>query len=133
MFIYIDNGKYITAINKKLICFFSSSIARMIFDWKLWRKLTKLNPVTIISSDNEKEIPFFRNHLPCPRILKTIRRNKWFNPPAKTDGLILHRYAWIEKQWLRNSWNKNHIFFHTYTKVQNAVKKKSDRNMVDNI
>ena len=27
------------------------------------------------------EIQFFRNHLPCLRILKMIRRNKWFNPP----------------------------------------------------
>jgi len=32
MFIYFDNGKYITARNKKLIRFFFSSITRMIFD-----------------------------------------------------------------------------------------------------
>jgi hypothetical protein len=38
--------------------------------------------MTIISSDHENEIQFFRNHIPCPRILKLIRRNKWFNPPV---------------------------------------------------
>ena len=30
MFIWVDNGKYITAINKKCICFFFILITRMI-------------------------------------------------------------------------------------------------------
>ena len=53
-----------------------------IFFIKLWRKLTKLYPMTTISSVHKNEIQFFRNHLPCPWILIMIRRNKWFNPPA---------------------------------------------------
>ena len=38
--------------------------------------------MTKISSDHENEIQFFRNHLPCPKILKIIRQNKCFNPPV---------------------------------------------------
>jgi len=49
---------------------------------KLWRKLTKLYPMTIISSDHKNVIQFFKNHLPCPWILKIICRIKWFNPPG---------------------------------------------------
>ena len=46
------------------------SVQSEIFSIKLWRKLTKFYPMTIISSDHENEIKIFRNHLPCPRILK---------------------------------------------------------------
>ena len=49
MFIYIDNGKYITAINKKLTRFFFSSITRMIFDW-YWKT-------------NDTEIAFENNNI----------------------------------------------------------------------
>ena len=59
------------------------SVKSEIFSIKLWRKLTKFYPMTIISSYHKIEIQFFRNHISCPRILKLIRRNKWFNPPAK--------------------------------------------------
>ena len=37
--------------------------------------------MTIISSDHQNEIQFIRNHLPCPWLLKMIRRNILFNPP----------------------------------------------------
>jgi len=37
--------------------------------------------MTTISSDHKNEIQSFRNHLPCPWILKLIRRNKLFKPP----------------------------------------------------
>ena len=57
------------------------SIKSEIFSIKLWRKLTKFYPMTIISSYHENEIQFFRNHIHCSRILKLISRNKWFNPP----------------------------------------------------
>ena len=73
MFIQIDNDKYITAINKKLIRFFDQ------FDYTDdFRLIVKndMDTMTIISSDHENEIQFFRNHLSCPRILKMIRRNK---------------------------------------------------------
>ena len=36
------------------------------FSMKLWRNLTKLYPMTIISSDHNNEILFFRNHVPQP-------------------------------------------------------------------
>ena len=49
-----------------------------IFSVKLWRKLTKFYLMTIISSDHKNEIQFFKNDLPCPWILKMIRRKKWF-------------------------------------------------------
>ena len=39
--------------------------------------------MTIISSDHENEMQYFRNHLPCPRLLKMIRRIRLFNPPVK--------------------------------------------------
>ena len=29
-----------------------------------------------VASGNKTEIQVFRNHIPCPRILKLIRRNK---------------------------------------------------------
>ena len=58
------------------------SVKSEIFSIKLWRKLTKFYPMTIISADHENEIQFFQNHLPSPRILKMIRQNKWFNPPV---------------------------------------------------
>ena len=161
MFIWIENGKYITAINKKLIRFFFSSITQMIFDWywkaiwilktilkittfsgfsliylmifwiqyplsnfksnsvsinkknhiyikfsllnktlhsvkseifsiKLWRKPIISNDYNF--SDHENEIQFFRNHLLCPRILKMIRRNKLFNPPAQY--IYIFKYGW---------------------------------------
>ena len=45
--------------------------------------------MTIISSDHDNEIQFFRNNLPCQLILKMIRFNKWFNPP---DERIWFRY-----------------------------------------
>ena len=41
--------------------------------------------MTIISSEHKNTI--FRNHLTCPWILKMIRRNKFFNPPAKEESL----------------------------------------------
>ena len=44
-----------------------------IFSIKLWRKLTKLYPMAIISSDHKSEIQFFRDHLLCPWILKMIQ------------------------------------------------------------
>ena len=34
-----------------------------------------------VASGNKTEIKVFRNHIPCPRILKLIRRNEWFNSP----------------------------------------------------
>jgi len=37
--------------------------------------------MTIIS-DHKNEIQFFRNHLPCPWILKMIRQDKRFNLPV---------------------------------------------------
>ena len=37
---------------------------------------TILNPKTKVASGNKTEIQVFRNHIPCPRILKLIRRNK---------------------------------------------------------
>ena len=58
-----------------------------IFSIKLWGKMTKLYPMTIISSDHRNEIQYFRNHLTCPWILKIILRNKWFNPPAQSPWL----------------------------------------------
>ena len=42
--------------------------------------------MTIISSYHKSEIQFFRNHIPFPRILKLIRRNKLSNPPDDGDG-----------------------------------------------
>ena len=60
-----------------------------IFSIKLWRNLTKFYPMTIISSDHENEIEFFRNHLRCPRILKMNCRNKWFNPPDNCKLMFL--------------------------------------------
>ena len=63
------------------------SVKSEIFSIKLWRKLTKFYPMTIISSYHKSEIQFFRNHTPCPRILKLIRRNKWFNPPDNENIL----------------------------------------------
>ena len=57
-----------------------------IFSMKLLRKLTKLYPMTIISSDHKNEIQFVRNHLPCPCILKMIRRNK-----LNSTLLVLHK------------------------------------------
>ena len=36
--------------------------------------------MTIICSDHKYEMQFFRNHLPCPWILKMIRRNKCSTP-----------------------------------------------------
>ena len=35
-----------------------------------------LKPRTKVASGNKTEIQLFRNHIPCPRILKLIRRNK---------------------------------------------------------
>ena len=61
---------------------------------KLWRKLTKFYPMTIISSYHKSEIQFFRNHIPCPKIMKLIRRNKWFNPPAHTLACTSSR-KWV--------------------------------------
>ena len=37
--------------------------------------------MTIISSEHKNKIQFFRNILPCPWILKMVRRNKRFNSP----------------------------------------------------
>ena len=37
---------------------------------------TILKPRTKVASGNKTEIQVFRNHIPCPRILKLIRRNK---------------------------------------------------------
>ena len=74
------------------------SVKSEIFSIKLWRKLTKFYPMTIISSDHENEIQFFRNHIPCPRILKLICRNKWFNPPEYVNFLgesFRWRAGWI--------------------------------------
>ena len=34
------------------------------------------NGIDKVASGNETEIQVFRNHIPCPRILKLIRRNK---------------------------------------------------------
>ena len=61
------------------------SVKSEIFSIKLWRKLTEFYPMTIISSDHKNVIQFFRNHLPCPRILKMIRRN---------DSTPLIRHSW---------------------------------------
>ena len=52
-------------LNKKL-----HFVKTEIFSNKIVRKPTKLYPMTIISSDHRKEMQFFRNHLPCPWILK---------------------------------------------------------------
>ena len=41
-------------------------VKTVIFSIKLWRKLTKIYPMTIISLDHKNEMQFFRNHLPCP-------------------------------------------------------------------
>ena len=40
-----------------------------------------------------KSNTIFRNHLPCHRILKMIRRNKWFNPPALLPWMQLIRHV----------------------------------------
>ena len=37
---------------------------------------TILKPRTKVASGNKTEIQVLRNHIPCPRILKLIRRNK---------------------------------------------------------
>ena len=37
---------------------------------------TILKPGTKVASGNKTEIQVFRNHIPFPRILKLIRRNK---------------------------------------------------------
>ena len=37
---------------------------------------TILKPRTKVASGNKTEMQVFRNHLPCPRILKLIRRNE---------------------------------------------------------
>ena len=70
------------------------SVKSEIFSIQLWRKLTKFYPMTIISSDQDNGIKFFRNYLPCPRMLKMIRRNKWFNPSGESRhfSLVLHTY-----------------------------------------
>ena len=47
------------------------------FENNLVRKLTKLYlRISIISSDHKIGIQFFRNHLPCPWLLKMVQRNK---------------------------------------------------------
>ena len=41
---------------------------------------TILKPRAKVASDNKTEIQVLRNHIPCPRILKLIRRNKRLIP-----------------------------------------------------
>ena len=48
---------------------------------------TILKPRTKVASGNKIEIQVLRNHIPCPRILKLIRRNKRFNPPELVEFL----------------------------------------------
>ena len=65
-------------------------------------KLTKLYPMTIISSNHQIKFAFFRNHL--PRILKMICRNKIFNPPVLSTitwylyGTSRQNIFWLFKQ-----------------------------------
>jgi len=47
-----------------------------IFTIKFLTGETILKPRTEVASANNTEIQVFRNHIPCPRILKLIRRNK---------------------------------------------------------
>ena len=47
-----------------------------IFTIKFLTGDTILKPRTKVPSGNKTEIQVFRNHIPCPRILKLIRRNK---------------------------------------------------------
>ena len=56
--------------------------------------------MTIISSGHKNEIQFFRNHLPCPWILKKIRRKKLFNPP---DIVILSVLATCAYEYIIRS------------------------------
>ena len=79
---------------------------------------TKFSPMTIISSDHENEIQFFRNHLPCPRILKMIRRNKWFNPLYR--GVSERRFLPL-----------NYVLRCNY--LHHATKSKNPKHTVDNI
>ena len=47
-----------------------------IFTIKFLTGDTILKPRTKVASGNKTKIQVFRNHVPCPRILKLIRRNK---------------------------------------------------------
>ena len=73
------------------------SVKSGIFSIQLWRKLTKFYPMTIISSDHENEIQFFRYHIPCPRILKMIQ------PPCNSKlglQIILQAGTQMRKDFL---------------------------------
>ena len=83
------------------------SVKSEIFSTKLWRKLTKFYPMTIISSDHENEI-----HLPCLRILKMIRRNKWFNPPDYITNYVTYSYhANIAYPLFNNIWVGHQMWY----------------------
>ena len=47
-----------------------------IFTFKFLTGYTILKPRTKVASGNKSELQVFRNHIPCPRIMKLIRRNK---------------------------------------------------------
>ena len=51
---------------------------------------TILKPRTKVASGNKTEIQVLRNHIPCPRILKLIRRNKRFNPPVYIGLAVMY-------------------------------------------
>jgi hypothetical protein len=64
-----------------------------IFTIKFLTGDTILKPRNKVASGNKTEIQVFRNHIPCPRILKLIRRNKCINPPDYTKGYIFMKYS----------------------------------------
>ena len=69
------------------------------------------------SSDHKNEIQFFKNHLPCPWILKMIHWNKWFNPPGiifLCDGGTYNAHSSVKK--------KNRFNLRITELIHNAVK-----------
>ena len=77
-------------INIKCLLLNKTFNVNKIFSIKLWRITIKFYPMTMISSYHKSEIQFFRNHIPCPRILKMICRNEWFNPPVYIFQILFY-------------------------------------------
>ena len=77
---------------------------------------TILKPRTKVASGNKTDIQVFRNHIPCPRILKLIRQNKWFNPPDEYYLFFFFRFYGMHcnKCWKTNNTDRSNVQHENY-------------------
>ena len=73
------------------------SVKSEIFSIKLWKKTYQILCNEYNFFRPWKWNTIFRNDLPCPRILKMIRQNKWFNRPVNGRPNKLNSFLFWKK------------------------------------